>query len=577
MSSTPRPLRRSAHQALQLLVGELESDYSGEEGDSSGDDVTTGAIGLLSEQQASTGLSTGESSSSGSDGEGMPQNENTQETQEIQSQIPETDGLTTKAGHTWSTTSSTASPVGRISFQNILQKAPGVKTFVRARVDAPLDAWLEYIDRNMLRKIADYSNLSKMDGLSDITVDDLMAFIGLNYARGLYGKHIPVADLWSAKFGIHVFPKTMSRTKYQYIAKNIRFDNKNERSSRLHDRFTHVREIFDDFVTNCITKYVPESSLTIDEQLLPLKTRCKWITFMPNKPDKYGLKFWVLVEVLSKYVVCLSPYLGKDPSGIVTKDLGEKVVLDLIYKSGIGKGYNVTGDNYFTSVQLAQKLLQKGISYVGTLRRTKKEVCPKMLNKKRLHETNFFYLQNPKLLVSSYQCKSTKNVLVLSTMHDLGTISETPKRKPDVILYYNKNKCGVDCVDQMTRLYTTKTATRRWPVAVWANIMDMAAINAWIIYKKISGTNISRRKFVFSLVQQLTRVSQTPDQNDSGQPTAGQFVQPEPVVVLSKRRHCHKDGCSNVTVNMCGSCNKPVCGSCASFVTKYVLTKCNNC
>ena len=30
---------------------------------------------------------------------------------------------------------------------------------------------------------------------------------------------------------------------------------------------------------------------------------------MPNKPDKFGIKFWVLAEVSSKYVCNLLPYL----------------------------------------------------------------------------------------------------------------------------------------------------------------------------------------------------------------------------------------------------------------------------
>ena len=31
---------------------------------------------------------------------------------------------------------------------------------------------------------------------------------------------------------------------------------------------------------------------------------------MPNKPDKYGIKFWVIVDVNSKYVSNIIPYLG---------------------------------------------------------------------------------------------------------------------------------------------------------------------------------------------------------------------------------------------------------------------------
>jgi len=50
----------------------------------------------------------------------------------------------------------------------------------------------------------------------------------------------------------------------------------------------------------------------VDEQLLPTKTRCPFIQFMPNKPDKFGIKFWNLVDLKSKYLLNSYPYLGKD-------------------------------------------------------------------------------------------------------------------------------------------------------------------------------------------------------------------------------------------------------------------------
>ena len=61
--------------------------------------------------------------------------------------------------------------------------------------------------------------------------------------------------------------------------------------------------------------------LQLMNSYFPLKTCCPFITFMPNKPDKYGFKFWLLVEgVESKYVVKILPYLGKLEKKIVKAD-----------------------------------------------------------------------------------------------------------------------------------------------------------------------------------------------------------------------------------------------------------------
>ena len=363
------------------------------------------------------------------------------------------DSLKSRSGVLWHLTSQGSSTSGRFSHQNILRRQPGVKTFVRARVSTVSDAWEEMIDSSIIEKVVTYTKANRSGRTPEITSDVLKKFIALQYARGLYGRHIPRDFLWSKQYGIQIFKDTMPRSKFRFLSKVLRFDQKSSRSQRSSDRFTHIREIYERFTSNCATKYTPESSLTVDEQLLPLKSRCKWITFMPQKPDKYGVKFWTLVEVSSKYIVAQIPYLGKDPSGSVTRDLATKVVLELVEKSGIGPGYNISGDNFFTSVNLAQKLYSKGISYVGTLRSNRVGVCDRMRKKKNLYQSEFFFCTNPKVLVASYQCKKDKNVLLMSSMHNQPVTGTDNKQKPEIISYYNANKCEVDVVDQMTRLH----------------------------------------------------------------------------------------------------------------------------
>ena len=112
-------------------------------------------------------------------------------------------------------------------------------------------------------------------------------------------------------YGPRIFPETMSRACFMEVNRFPRFDHKGQRSQRVTtDKFVHIRETLEDFVSNCQYNYVPEWSLTIDEQLFPMINRCPFIVFMPNKQDKFGMKFWVLAEVKSKHVRNLLPYLG---------------------------------------------------------------------------------------------------------------------------------------------------------------------------------------------------------------------------------------------------------------------------
>ena len=151
-----------------------------------------------------------------------------------------------------------------------------------------------------------------------------------------------------------------------------------------------------------------------------------------------------------------------------------------------------------------------------------------------------------------YQAKAKKTVVILSTLHKGAACQKEGKKKPESVLYYNENKCGVDMLDAMCRQMSTKARCRRWPLAVFFNILDMVGINSWIIYKKNTGSNISRRNFLRQLTEQLTDYS----------PEAGK--QKQLSEKLDKRVRCKvNSGCGrNLTSTLCIACKRPVCGVC---------------
>ena len=101
-------------------------------------------------------------------------------------------------------------------------------------------------------------------------------------------------------------------------------------------------------------------------------------------------------------------------------------------------------------------------------------------------------------------------------MHHSPDIDQSSvKQKPQVILFYNKNKVRVDCFDQMARLYSTRSASQRWPLTVWGNILDIAAINARVIFMKSTGTQISHQNFLLKLIEELTAKQTTMQSRES--------------------------------------------------------------
>lgn len=299
-------------------------------------------------------------------------------------------------------------------------------------------------------------------------------------------------------------------------------------------------------VQNSLAAYKPGAEFTVDEQLFPTKSRCPFTQYMANNPDKFGIKFWLAADVETKYMLNGYPYLGKDPSRPATQSLGESVVLKLM-EPFLGKGRNVTTDNFFTSLPLAHKLLARNTSLVGTTNKSKRSLPSSAHLKAGLHDTKV--MQSDSATLAIYQGKEKKNVCILSTMHTSVEIRDDVRKRPETVHYYNRTKVGVDVLDMMLRQYSARAATKRWPVAVFYNVMDIAALNAWVLYRSCTDTNIAGRDVILELCkllssEHISRPAQTPA-----------ILQTIPE---EKRRKCTK----NKTTKMYMMCRRAVCGQC---------------
>ena len=57
--------------------------------------------------------------------------------------------------------------------------------------------------------------------------------------------------------------------------------------------------------------YVPRRDITIDESLMSTQARTTMIQYIPTKAAKYGVKFWILAESKSGYILHMDCYLGR--------------------------------------------------------------------------------------------------------------------------------------------------------------------------------------------------------------------------------------------------------------------------
>ena len=183
--------------------------------------------------------------------------------------------------------------------------------------------------------------------------------------------------------------------------------------------------------------------------------------FSSSQPDKFGIKFWLAADLETKYLLNGMPYLGKEETRPRPRDqtLGEHVVLSLL-EPYMGKGRNVTTDNFFTSMKLANALLQKKTTLVGTIRKNKRELppAPKKGEKDGMEHLDTILYKHGQATLTKYKCKVDREpVQILITQHQQVKVSLAhPKKKPETVLYYNTTKVGVDILDQMARAYSVK-------------------------------------------------------------------------------------------------------------------------
>ncbi|XP_055365085.1 piggyBac transposable element-derived protein 4-like [Betta splendens] len=431
---------------------------------------------------------------------------------------------------------------------------------VRRRITTRLQSFLCLVTSDMLESIREatvaHGQMEKPEWF--IALSELMAFIAVIILRGVI-KLPAVPDYWSGTLGHKQITDIMPRDRFVDIMRHLRFDDKSTRSERVKtDRFAAISELWGAFACNCITSYTPGRHITVDEQLFPTKTRCPFLQYIASKPDKFGIKFWVACDLQTKYICNVMPYLGKDPSRPTGERLAENVVMRLV-EPFLDKGRNIATDNFFTSLKLAQRLETRKTTILGTISKIRRELPPSARETERqLFATQVYSTTGATLTV--YQAKAKKAVNLLSTMHIMVDTESTGKKKPSTVLQYNTAKCGVDIVDHMVREYTVRKGTRRWPVAVFYNMIDMAALNAHVLYQACTGTKERRVDFLAELAMELAHSYVAGKKALREELLRKEPATPSP----GKRSVCQiKHRCKeNRTIKRCAGCYKYTCGQC---------------
>ena len=145
------------------------------------------------------------------------------------------------------------------------------------------------------------------------------------------------------------------------------------------DRLRKLGPFLQNFKLQCQTFYQPLQNVAVDERLVKSKHRSGIRQFIANKPVKFGIELWVLVNSKTGYTFDFDVYIGtteqKSQHG-----LGYDVVMKLAQPL-INQGYHVFFENFYISKQLVNDLFILNTPSCGTVAENRKGFLGKALTK----------------------------------------------------------------------------------------------------------------------------------------------------------------------------------------------------
>uniref|UniRef100_A0ABM0MTM6 PiggyBac transposable element-derived protein 4-like n=1 Tax=Saccoglossus kowalevskii TaxID=10224 RepID=A0ABM0MTM6_SACKO len=213
----------------------------------------------------------------------------------------------------------------------------------------------------------------------------------------------------------------MPRDRFELILKFLHFNDNAAyvaRGEAGYDPLFKIRPLYDTITCRLSEVYTCEQCISLDEGMVPWRGNIHFRQYIPSKPDRFGLKSYMVSESSSGYTSVFDIYTGKNytpnPDTIESENEGHtfNVVMGLMRKASLlNKGYKLYTDNYYTSHTLIDHLKAEDTMLVGTARMNRKEM-PAAL-KLPLRQGEVIYRQRNGVLAMKW--KDKRDVTMLSS------------------------------------------------------------------------------------------------------------------------------------------------------------------
>ena len=387
----------------------------------------------------------------------------------------------------------------------------------------PMDYFDLFFTNEIISMIVDQTNLystQKHGKCVNTNANEMRRFFGMHLLMGIV--KLPAYTLyWSNNVRYPPVADVMLLKRFESLKRSIHVVDNTIFDKDSDDKLFKIRPLLEAVRNECI-KVKPEEYQSVDEQIIPSKTRrTKIRQYNPKKPKKWGFKNLVRAGA-SGFMYDFFLYAGKDePDPQANIQICAQVVSKLCKDLPGHLNHKVFFDNWFTTLDLMMHLKQQSLHAVGTIRQNRVKNCPlkpsKDLEKEGRGSLDYRTDNNSGIIITKWV--DNKTIMLCSNYvgaEPLGSVKRWRKQEksrvdvncPQIVIAYNKSMGGVDLADMLIALYRIPIKTQRWYIKVFWHLVDKAKVNSWILYRRHCDQKGIPKKSRMTLLKFTTNLAQ---------------------------------------------------------------------
>ncbi|OWZ05992.1 LOW QUALITY PROTEIN: hypothetical protein PHMEG_00021815 [Phytophthora megakarya] len=333
---------------------------------------------------------------------------------------------------------------------------------------------------------------------------EIVHVIALLFARAIAPIRDGLAKHWATEEDGAIprgtFSRFMKRGRFEAIMQFLHFNDNSESGAHL-DKAWKERPTF---------RRGYRKVISFDEGMMPNRSKYNPVrVFMPDKPSKYGTKFYMTCCAETAYCSRVEIYCGaekqtkkKKTTPEVTLSVGPKAVVRNITKALFGQPPKrlIVTDSFYSTVALSLKLLKMKLYHVGTTRIDRLGWCPIQFTQskrpKRMARGTYRIAQcrdHPELVALSWMDSKPVNMIATGCSTQVSSVERTEKDGsrsvvpcPQLVVDYGKGMGGVDVHDQLRlQRYSIQKciSLRKYYKQLFLCIVDMAVVNEYVVHR----------------------------------------------------------------------------------------------